>query len=259
MPRIKPFEKHTTQYENWFERHAPVYQSELMAMEAMLPETGKGIEIGIGSGRFALPLDIQLGVEPSWQMARLATRKGAKVIIGVGEALPVANNTFDFVTLVTTICFLDNIETALRECYRILRIKGNIIIGFVDKDSLLGRKYQQNKAANVFYREATFYSVDEVLDGLVHTGFNDFAFRQTIFRRLDQIDKIEEIALVGIVGEGLSESEESVKKVIASLSENNLHAELIVTGASKIASYFIIKQHQLAQAVRTVHASIFQS
>ncbi len=76
---------------------------------------------------------------------------------------------------------------------------------------------------------------------------------------IDQIDLIEDIGLVGIVGEGLSETEEPLKKVIASLSKKNLHTELFVTGASKIASYFIIHENKLQQAVKTVHESIFKN
>lgn len=65
--------------------------------------------------------------------------------------------------LVTTICFLDNIETAFKEAYRVIRANGQLIIGFVDKDSPIGRLYQKRKKESVFYKIATFYSVDEVI------------------------------------------------------------------------------------------------
>ncbi|MFO7889825.1 MAG: aspartate kinase [bacterium] len=74
---------------------------------------------------------------------------------------------------------------------------------------------------------------------------------------IDQIDLIKEIGLVGIVGEGLAESEEPLKKVIETMGKKNLHAELFVTGASKIASYFIIQQNKLEQAVQAAHNTIF--
>ena len=50
MPKVEPFEKYTSQYEGWFERNIFVYESELRALREQLPESGKSIEIGVGSG-----------------------------------------------------------------------------------------------------------------------------------------------------------------------------------------------------------------
>lgn len=65
MPKVELFEEYTSQYEGWVERNRFVYESELRALREQLPESGKSIEIGIGSGRFAAPLGIKLGIEPS--------------------------------------------------------------------------------------------------------------------------------------------------------------------------------------------------
>ncbi|GAI25505.1 unnamed protein product [marine sediment metagenome] len=59
MPKTEPFEKYTDRYENWFERNRYVYQSEINAIREILPDFENGIEIGIGSGRFAEPLGIK--------------------------------------------------------------------------------------------------------------------------------------------------------------------------------------------------------
>lgn len=187
MPKIKPFEEHTTQYESWFRRHGLTYQSELAAVREMIPDSGKGIEIGIGSGRFAVPFNIRYGIEPSCQMIRLAARRGACVARGVAEYLPVRDGQFDFALMVTTICFLDDVGQALREAYRILKPGGFIIIGFVDKNSRLGKLYEKNRLNNVFYRDATFFSVEEVIGHLKQAGFGDIEIKQTVFQRLDQI------------------------------------------------------------------------
>ncbi|MDX9959582.1 MAG: class I SAM-dependent methyltransferase, partial [Spirochaetia bacterium] len=56
-----------------------------MAMPAS-PVTG--MEVGVGSGNFAVPLGIGLGVEPSEEMARKAERQGIRVFRNVAEALP---------------------------------------------------------------------------------------------------------------------------------------------------------------------------
>ena len=46
------------------------------------------------------------------------------------ESLPFADSQFDFVLMFTTICFLDDIETAFNEVYRVLKSGGSLIIGF---------------------------------------------------------------------------------------------------------------------------------
>jgi len=57
--KIEPFEKYTQKYEDWFERNRFAYESELQAVRAMLPKEGIGVEIGVGSGKFAVPLNIK--------------------------------------------------------------------------------------------------------------------------------------------------------------------------------------------------------
>jgi len=193
MAKIEPFEQHAQQYEDWFERNRFAYESELQAVKMLLPESGNGMEIGIGSGRFAAPLGIKTGIEPSAKMREIARKRGIDVVAGIGEALPFDDSMFDFVLMVTTICFLDDIETALKEAYRVLRPDGCLITGFIDKDSPLGRLYQMNKEKSVFYREATFYSVNELIALLEQAGFGDFCFTQTIFHHPAEIKGIEPI------------------------------------------------------------------
>lgn len=189
--KVQPFEKYTGQYEDWFEKNHWVYQSELQAVREQLPEQGKGLEIGVGSGRFASPLGINLGVEPSPKMGELAKARGIKVVDAGGEALPFNDSQFDFALMVTTICFLDDIEKAFRETYRVLKPNGHLIIGFVDKNSPVGKIYQKHKDKSEFYKIATFYSVDEVVLYLKKTGFGHFVFNQTIFKDLKEIKNIE--------------------------------------------------------------------
>jgi len=187
MAKIKPFEQYTLKYEEWFERNKYAYRSELLAVKKLLPSNGKGIEIGIGSGQFAKPLKIRFGIDPSLKMGKLAGEKGLKVISGIGENLPIKNDYFNFVLMVTTICFLDDINKAFNEAYRILKKNGSIIIGFVDKNSKIGKSYNRNKNKSLFYKKANFYSVDEIISYLQKSNFTDFHFSQTIFKSLANI------------------------------------------------------------------------
>ena len=193
MPRIEPFEKYSEKYEDWFERNEFVYKSEIQAIKELLPKMKKGIEIGVGSGRFAVPLGIKTGVDPSPRMREIAQQKGVKVIDAVAEELPFENSQFELVLMVTTICFVDNLDLAFREIYRILKPDGYLMIGFVDRDSSLGKLYQQHKENSLFYKIATFYSTKEVVYNLSKVGFKEFDFRQTIFHSLNEIKNIEPV------------------------------------------------------------------
>ncbi len=193
MPIVEPFEKYSSKYEDWFDRNRFVYQSELFALKAKLPEGEKGVEIGVGSGQFATPLNVRVGVEPSDKMRKLAIARDILTIGGTAEKLPLKDAEFDFALMVTTICFVDDISAAFSEAYRILKPGGHMIIGFVDRDSLIGREYLKHKEENVFYKYATFYSVDDVVFYLKKTGFKNFEFLQTVFHNLKEVREIEPI------------------------------------------------------------------
>ena len=193
MAKTKPFDEHVSKYEDWFEKNEFVFESELLAIRGQLPKSNNGIEIGVGSGRFAIPLGIKGGVEPSRKMSEIARKGGIEVIDCVAENLPFDDSQFDFALMVTTICFVDDIEASFEEAYRVLKPGGFLIIGFVDKNSPVGRLYQQHKKESVFYRIATFYTVDEVVFNLKKAGFKSFNFSQTIFHNLAEIKDIEQI------------------------------------------------------------------
>ena len=115
------------------------------------------------------------------------------MLAGVAEELPFHDSEFDFLLMVTTVCFLDDIHKAFQEAYRILASKGYIIVAFVDSKSLLGQVYAKNKHKNVFYKHATFYSVAEIIDVMQQSGFNSFDFRQTIFQGLSEVTENEPV------------------------------------------------------------------
>ena len=181
MTRTRAFDENASAYDAWFEDHQCFYRSELKAVRNLLPATGSGIEIGVGTGRFAEPLGIKIGVEPSQSMRAMARERGIDAIDGVAEQLPVASDTFDYVLFVTTLCFLDSLNQAFSEAFRIVKPGGMVVIGFIEKESALGKKYQQRKAESPFYREARFHTAAEIIDTLEDTGFRDFSFVQTLF------------------------------------------------------------------------------
>jgi ubiquinone/menaquinone biosynthesis C-methylase UbiE len=124
------------------------------------------LEVGVGTGRFAEPLGIRTGVEPARAMAEIARKRGIDVHEARAEALPFQDESFDFLLMVTTICFLEEPLQALAEAKRVLKPGGAIIIGMIDRNSPLGKDYERRKATSKFYKYARFLSADQVMGWL---------------------------------------------------------------------------------------------
>jgi SAM-dependent methyltransferase len=195
MALTDPFDEHAERYEGWFEAHEEAYRSELDALQRFVPDDSEegddsaggdsddhdAVEIGVGTGQFAAPLGVGVGVDPSERMLRRAGERGVETLCGVAEALPFGSATFDTALVVTTICFVDDVGRALREARRVLRPDGQLVVGFIDEDSPVGRQYRAGKDDNPFYRDATFVSAGELVRELEVAGFGEFEFVQTVF------------------------------------------------------------------------------
>jgi SAM-dependent methyltransferase len=193
MAKAGPFEAHHERYEAWFGKHEAAYISELLALRPFVPWEGEGLEIGVGSGRFAAPLGIRVGVDPSPAMLVHARERGIDGVEGVAEELPFEGDSFDHALVVTTICFVDSAERMLAEAWRVLRPGGRLVIGFIDRESPLGQEYLAHQAESVFYREAVFFSAGEVAGLLAASGFAVADWGQTLTRPLPEIQEIESL------------------------------------------------------------------
>ncbi|MHB1375307.1 MAG: class I SAM-dependent methyltransferase [Thauera sp.] len=191
MPRIEPFEAHAERYDGWFERHPAAYVSELLALRPFVPMCGRGLEIGVGGGRFAAPLGVQVGIDPSRTMPERARARGVEVFEGTAEQLPFADDSFDHALVVTTLCFVDSPAAMLAEAQRVLRPGGTLVIGFIDRDSPIGRDYEAHREASVFYRDARFHSATEVERLVRDGGFSIRSWAQTLARPLAETALVE--------------------------------------------------------------------
>ncbi|GAH44210.1 unnamed protein product, partial [marine sediment metagenome] len=168
-------------------------QSELNAIKKVLPINGKGVEIGVGSGIFAEPLGIIEGIEPSQAMRNKAKQRNINVIDAIAENLPYSDRSKDFVLMITTICFVDDIHKSFYEVNRILKDTGSLIIGFVDKNSPIGKIYLEHKNESIFYKDATFYRTEDLYEILNDTGFEIENTYQTVFGEIDKISKVQDV------------------------------------------------------------------
>jgi len=182
---VTVFEEHADRYDQWFEENAILYRSELAAVRkaAGAPPPGgwRALEVGAGTGRFAVPLGIPMGVEPAAAMRARARARGIRLLPALAEYLPIADGCLELVLLVTTICFVDDPAASLREARRVLGPKGRLVLGYIDRNSPLGRHYGNRSEANPFYSVASFFSGKQMEELLVDSGLRPTQWIQTLF------------------------------------------------------------------------------
>lgn len=193
MAKTEPFDNYSAEYDNWFEINKYAFQSELNAVNKALTCHTEIVEIGVGSGIFAEPLGIKEGIEPSKAMREKAEKRGIKVLDAIAEKLPYADNSKNGAVMITTICFVDDLHKSFQEVNRILKRSGLFIIGFVDKDSPIGKIYLEHIEESKFYQEATFYGTEEIYRVLMETGFKISDTWQTVFGKIEEINKVQEV------------------------------------------------------------------
>ena len=132
---------------------------------------GNILDIGCGTGHWSVFLSEKgfgvTGIDISDAMLDLAKNKypGMNFLKGNSQNLPFNNNSFDAVLSVTMLEFVDNIEKAVDEMYRVLKNSGYIIVGCLNKNSVIGK----NKSNDPVFKNAVFLSTD-----MLHKVFHQF-------------------------------------------------------------------------------------
>lgn len=143
-------------------------QQRLM-LDMMQPMRGKTIlDIGCGDGTgLAALMDMGLqvtGLEPSAELLEMARRKhGQRVALqqGVAEDLPFDDNSFHYVSLVTTLEFADDVSGALEEACRVA--KNRIFVGFINRYSFKATVLRaKGLLRHPLFRHASFLSIWEL-------------------------------------------------------------------------------------------------
>lgn len=167
------FERHADAYDDWYEMHREVYRAECRRIRQVLPAPDdRTIEVGVGSGRFAVPLGIPLGIEPSLSLGQIARRRGIEVIRGIGEELPVKAESCSSVLMVTVICFFDDPARAFAEAYRVLVPGGVLVAGFLERTGKVIQAYLHGETNHRFLSQGRFYISDEISALLRGAGFS---------------------------------------------------------------------------------------
>jgi ubiquinone/menaquinone biosynthesis C-methylase UbiE len=187
-----PFETLSDEYDNWYEDYPCVFESETEAIREALPYGNlRGIEVGLGTGRFSSALGIKEGVEPIFEMRKIALTRGIEVMDAVAERLPYKDLQFDFVLMVSCITYFNKLQPAFKEANRVLKKGGTLIVAFIEKNSIIGKEYENERDNNPFYKNAIFYSTEKVAEEIKNVGFNKLEFSQTLFEKIEDIKKFE--------------------------------------------------------------------
>jgi len=151
------FDENFLKYDSWYDKHEREYHEQLEFIRERLP-SGKGVEIGVGTGRFASRLGISVGVDASEKMLSLAASRGIFPIMAYADRLPFISGYFDFSIFIVTICFLDDPIASLKEAGR---ISNEVISVILEAGTEYTNKLQQEKKG--FYAYAKFYSEADMI------------------------------------------------------------------------------------------------
>jgi len=175
---IEIFENASASYDEWYGKPVGVYafRSELIGMEAFLPHSGVGIDIGAGTGIFAKHLSTDerrvVCLDPSPGMLKEAKERNLPAIIATAEASPIRIGSVDFAYMVTVLEFLPEPSKALHSVGEILREDAPLVILLINRDSSWGEHYSKlAEEGDPIFSSARLYTLGEVSSLLKGAGF----------------------------------------------------------------------------------------
>ncbi|HWO93176.1 MAG TPA: class I SAM-dependent methyltransferase [Dehalococcoidia bacterium] len=180
---LTPFDTFAREYDAWYESPygASVLQREVECLRPLLQPTGRALEVGVGTGRFAVPLGIAHGVDPSLPMLRMAAGRGIVSVCGVGEMLPYRDGVFDAVLLAASLEFVAHARRVLEEARRTLRDDGTLVVGIINRESAWGGAYQQMATqGDPIFSQARFWTAQEAMLLGEAAGFSFVRARSTL-------------------------------------------------------------------------------
>jgi len=74
---------------------------------------------------------------------------------------------------------------------------------------------------------------------------------------VDSVEAVDDVALVGVVGEGLADTPGVAARIFSVVAQSNTNVEMISSGASRVAFYFLVKKKALKTVVKAIHEEFF--
>ena len=188
----KAFHDHAEEYDGWFE-DSLVYETEVTALKSLQTEMNvPKMEIGIGPARFAQKLGVTFGVDPAFAPLKLASQREIKCCQAFGEDLPVKDRMLGTIYVLFTLCFAADSQKLLRECSRILKDDGRLVLGIIPSESAWGRSLAaKKKAGHSLYRYATFYTINTLRMWLTKANMSIIEYNSTLYQPPECVKQIE--------------------------------------------------------------------
>jgi ubiquinone/menaquinone biosynthesis C-methylase UbiE len=171
----KAFDPIAESYDQWYDspEGGILFAAEVTCFRQLCGSCpGRWLEAGVGTGRFASALGIGEGVDPSPRMLEIAAKRGIATHEGRAESLPFPDGAFDGILLAAALSFMENQEQALKECCRVLKPGGRLLLGDIPADSPWGRLYtKKGSDGRSIYSHARFLSSSEMAALAERAGF----------------------------------------------------------------------------------------
>lgn len=179
------FDRIAESYDQWYEttEGRAIFGAELECLRLICESFhGQWLEVGAGTGRFASNLGIARGIDPSMPMLKIATERGILACAGRAENIPFREHSFDGALLALTLCFLEDSCQAMRECRRILRPLGSLLLGMIPADSPWGKLYKRKRSeGHPVYAAARFFDPGDIAETIHRAGFKSVNAASTLF------------------------------------------------------------------------------
>ncbi len=178
------FDIYYRKYDDWYEKEfgKSAYELETNCLRKIIPHFNRGLEIGVGTGRFASRLNVKFGIDISFNMLKVSKERGLIVVKAKGEKLPFRDKFFDLVLIVVSICFVKDPFLVLKEANRVLADNGRIVLGLILSDSPWA-DYYKSKKDHPIYKHAIFYSFYEIQVMLELSKFKIDKVLTTLFEK----------------------------------------------------------------------------
>lgn len=182
--KASPFDDQAEKYDAWYDTKGKIaFEIEIAALKTLLEDLPRPwLEVGVGSGRFAERLGIEIGVDPAEKLLEFARKRGIQVYNATGENLLFADRSFGTVFLLTTWEFLPEPLTVLREIYRVLVPAGRFVNGYLDREGKWGKSYLvKAQQGHPLFKHAQFDNYQTVVALTREAGFEVVRMVSTLF------------------------------------------------------------------------------